>query len=61
MEYLTGEQVKDWAQTQNDNDAFCPHCMTVMGEHEGDNGRVYMCRNGMCLDETEYPIEEQED
>lgn len=49
MEYLTGDQVRDWANDMLDTDLnsfFCEHCLTRL--IQADEGLWY-CPNEMCL------------
>ncbi len=54
MDYLTRQQVFDWASQQSEDALFCEHCVTrLVQTDEGD----WYCPNEMCLCDEQGKIE----
>lgn len=58
MDYLTAEQVGEWARRQSDDALFCEHCLTRLVQT--DEGLWY-CPNEMCLYEEQGKIDLDEE
>jgi len=58
MDYLTADEVKEWAKAQPDNGFYCQWCFTRLVQD--DNGLWY-CPNEMCLYEEEETIDIDEE
>ncbi len=58
MDYLTTNQLKDWADNQEEGRFFCEHCLTRLVQT--DEG-LYYCPNEMCLNDEQGEIEPDED
>jgi len=56
IDYMTAEDVGDWARHQPADGFYCKHCLTRLAET--DDGQYY-CPNGMCLYEEQGTIEEE--
>jgi len=54
MDYLTRDQVLDWAQSQEDDAVFCEHCLTRLIQTDGG---LWYCPNEMCLYDEQGKIE----
>ena len=59
MDYLTTDQIKDWAEFQSDGSYYCEHCLTQLTQT--DEG-LYYCPNEMCLydEQGKIDIDEEE-
>lgn len=58
MDYLTADQVRDWAQDQPNEAYYCEYCLTQLVQT--DEGLWY-CPNEMCLNEEQATIDEEEE
>ena len=57
MDYLTADQVKDWASEQADEGYWCESCLTKLAQTSKDE---YYCPNEMCLYREQGEIEVEE-
>jgi len=57
MDYLTAQQVKDWAIRQPDDGYYCKYCLTRLTRLIQDDEGNYYCPNEMCLYEEVSKIE----
>lgn len=54
---ITFDQVKDWAEHQEDDGApYCGACLAKMALTAGKEKKYY-CPNEMCLNDRRYPID----
>jgi len=58
MDYLTAEQVADWARHQPEDGFYCECCLTRLAQT--DEG-LYYCPNEMCLYDEQGKIEPGEE
>ena len=56
MDYLTSEQVGEWARHQPDDAYYCEHCLSKLAQT--DEGKYY-CPNEMCLYDEQGNIEKE--
>ena len=58
IDYLTAEQVKDWAKDQPEDAVYCEHCLTRI---INTIGGLWYCPNEMCLYDEQGDLEEPEE
>ena len=57
IDYLTAEQVKNWAQFQPDDAVYCEYCLTQLIQTDD----LWYCPNEQCLYDEQGTIDIEED